>query len=86
MKIRKYFCWLFGHRYPAIWFKPTLIAGKEIGYTGVADTEAGCTFCGYAEPNSFPINADHIDWSRTKHRHAPPENNVYYPVEGEENE
>ena len=73
--MRKHFCWLLGHRYRAIWFKNPYAHIFE-GQAGVADTETGCVYCGYTEPNKFPIDIDDIDWEATKHRTAPPISNV----------
>ena len=74
MRIRGHLCWLLDHRYRAIWFKPSVYGGQ----VGVADTEAGCVFCGHTEPNTFFMNANDIDWEQTKHRTEPPEHKVYY--------
>jgi len=75
MKLRKHLCWMLGHRYRAIWFKPSLPQFPK-DQVGIADTEAGCVFCGYTKPNSFPMQVDHIDWENTKHRTTPPKHNV----------
>lgn len=71
MGFRKYFCWLLGHRYKVIWFKE-----ERYGQAGIADTEAGCIYCGYTEPNSYPLWSDIVDWEATKHRNELPKHNV----------
>lgn len=76
MGLRRHFCWLLGHRYPVIWFKNPYSHIFD-GRAGIADTEAGCHYCGHSEPNSFPIDVDNIDWQATKHRTKPPKHNVY---------
>ena len=73
MKIRKYFCWLLGHKYQGIWFKKN----KWGDQAGIADTETGCVYCGHTKPNWFPIDANKIDWEATKHRSELPKSNVY---------
>ena len=74
--MRKYFCWLLGHKYRVIWFKNPYSHIFE-GQAGVADTETGCIFCGQTKPNSFMMNTNDIDWKATKHRTEPPEHNIY---------
>ena len=80
MKIRKYFCWLLGHRYKAIWFKPAYPRISD-AYAGVADTEAGCVYCGQTSPNEFFMNILEIDWEKTTHRQSPPIHRTYNPYE-----
>ena len=74
MNIRRYFCWLLGHRYKVIWFKNPYSHIVE-SQAGVADTEAGCVYCGITKPNEFPIQVSEIDWEATKHRTEPPKYN-----------
>ncbi len=57
------FCWLLGHRYPVIWLK-----GERGTRIGIPDVEAGCIYCGYTQPNKYPISAEKIDWLLTTHR------------------
>lgn len=73
---RKYFCWLFGHRYQAIWFKAPREDYPE-DQAGIADTEAGCVFCGETSPNTFLMDINEIDWKATTHRTVPPEHRTY---------
>lgn len=77
MGIRKHLCWLLGHRYPVIWFKPPRPKTAPEGQAGVADTEAGCIYCGFTKPNSFFMDVNNIDWRSTKHRTTPPKHRVY---------
>ena len=72
IKARKHLCRLLGHEYRAIWFK-----GNQFGQCGVADTEAGCVYCGHTEPNHFLMNINDIDWEATKHRTEPPKHKTY---------
>ncbi len=74
---RKHFCWLVGHRYPVIWFKSEYTFQEAGDQTGIADTEAGCTYCDHTEPNWYPMKPENIDWERTTHRTEPPRFNVY---------
>jgi len=74
--MRKYFCWLLGHKYQVIWFKNPYAHIFE-GQAGVADTEAGCVYCGQTKPNSFMMNINDIDWKATKHRTEPPKHKTY---------
>jgi hypothetical protein len=66
--LRGYFCWLLGHRYHPIWFKPAHPSWSE-AYAGIPDTEYGCVYCGKAEPN-MPFDPSDIDWQKTTHRKA----------------
>lgn len=72
LPIRKKLCWLMRHKYRVIWFK----SDRPDAQAGIADTEAGCVFCGHSEPNNHPMSAENIDFKATKHRITPPEHNV----------
>lgn len=74
--LRRHLCWLLRHRYRAIWFKtPSYLKPGE--GVGVADTEAGCVYCGHQEPNWFPMDTAKINWEKTEHRFTPPFYNTY---------
>ena len=82
MKLRKHLCRVLGHRYRAIWFKPPYLHLGMGGQAGVADTEAGCVYCGTSSPNTHFMNVADIDWTMTKHRKNPPRNGTYEQKEG----
>lgn len=73
LPVRKYLCWLLGHRYRGICFK----SNNPDVYVEVADTEHGCVFCGRSKPNEHWMNAKDIDFERTKHRTTPPKHCVF---------
>ena len=76
MIFRKYLCRMLDHRYRVIWFKPSDLHVEIQGQAGVADTEAGCIYCGLSKPNTYLMNVADIDWTMTKHRKKPPINNT----------
>ena len=70
--VRGRLCWLLKHKYRGIWFK----SDNPDAYAGIADTEAGCVFCGDSKPNEHFMDPREIDYEKTKHRSTPPKHKV----------
>ena len=70
--LRGKLCWLLGHQFRVIWFK----SDNQNAQAGIADTEAGCIYCGKSKPNEYPLVETKIDYLATKHRKSAPKHNV----------
>lgn len=64
MPFRHKLCRIFGHQYPAFWLKSEY-NGSEVG---IADTSAGCRFCGSASAIEYPVSQEDIDYNKTRHQ------------------